>query len=128
MSLRIVTSAVSMTGWIGSIAVRDPYVSWDGTRALFSMVVGAPQAATATPPSYFWQIYEVSGLGKAQTPVISDDLCRAEHGISFQPESFGFLQVASHLSGAGVHYFRDGSDKNHVEHPDESQEANHQDY
>ena len=27
-----------------AIAVRDPAVSWDGTRAVFSMVIGAPTA------------------------------------------------------------------------------------
>jgi hypothetical protein len=59
----------------GSIAVRDPSVSWDGTKALFSMVVGAPAQPTATPPSYFWQIYEVTNLGQviqnpSTTPVI----------------------------------------------------------
>jgi len=47
-----------------SIAVRDPSVSWDGTRALFSMVVGAPAQATSAPPAYFWQIYEVTNLGQ----------------------------------------------------------------
>jgi hypothetical protein len=47
-----------------SIAVRDPYVSWDGTKALFSMVVGAPTSPTSTPPAYFWQIYEITNLGQ----------------------------------------------------------------
>ncbi|MEP7187874.1 MAG: IPT/TIG domain-containing protein, partial [Roseiflexaceae bacterium] len=46
------------------IAVRDPSVSWDATKAIFSMVVGAPAQATATPPTYFWQIYEVTNLGQ----------------------------------------------------------------
>jgi hypothetical protein len=40
----------------GAIAVRDPSVYWDGTKAVFSMVVGAPtqqfQAQT-----YYWQLY-----------------------------------------------------------------------
>lgn len=57
-----------------SIAVRDPSVSWDGTKALFSMVVGAPTQATATPPDYHWQMYEVTNLGQViannATPVI----------------------------------------------------------
>jgi hypothetical protein len=47
-----------------AIAVRDPSVSWDGTKALFSMVVGAPAQATSSPPAYFWQIYEVTNLGQ----------------------------------------------------------------
>jgi len=52
-----------------AIAVRDPAVAWDGTKALFSMVVGAPtqQYQVAT---YYWQLYEITGLGASQTPVI----------------------------------------------------------
>ena len=46
------------------IAVRDPSVSWDGTKAIFSMVVGAPAQPIATPPAYFWQIYEITNLGQ----------------------------------------------------------------
>src|SRR5207302_7348293 len=30
------------------IAVRDPFTHWSGTRALFSMIVGAPQTASDT--------------------------------------------------------------------------------
>jgi hypothetical protein len=43
------------------IAVRDPQVHWSGTRALFSMVVGAPQGAADTN-AFFWQLYELTGL------------------------------------------------------------------
>jgi hypothetical protein len=53
----------------GSIAVRDPSVHWDGERALFSMVTGAP------PERYVhtnekWQIYEVTGLGAGEAVAI----------------------------------------------------------
>lgn len=51
-----------------AIAVRDPAVSWDGTKALFSMVRGAP--AQYQTPTYYWQLYEISGLGQSDTPVI----------------------------------------------------------
>jgi Hydrazine synthase alpha subunit middle domain len=47
-----------------SIAVRDPHVHWSGQRALFSMVVG-------TAPTAHWQIYEITGLGRYDTPVIT---------------------------------------------------------
>lgn len=53
-----------------SIAVRDPAVSWDGTKAIFSMVIGAPLQQYVYVDSY-WQLYEVTGLGEGQTPVIS---------------------------------------------------------
>lgn len=53
-----------------AIAVRDPAIHWDGTKAIFSMVIGAPteQYQVAT---YYWQLYEISGLGQNETPVIS---------------------------------------------------------
>src|ERR1051326_5314328 len=43
------------------IAVRDPSVHWSGQRALFSMIVGAPQTASDTN-IFFWQLYELAGL------------------------------------------------------------------
>jgi hypothetical protein len=43
------------------IAVREPCVHWDGNRALFSMVVGAPRNASDINV-FFWQLYEITGL------------------------------------------------------------------
>lgn len=61
------------TGFQGAnaIAVRDPSVSWDGTKALFGMVIGAPTKQYDTSRLFRWQIYEISGLGQADTPVIT---------------------------------------------------------
>jgi hypothetical protein len=53
-----------------AIAVREPCVHWDGTRALFSMVVGAPEQQYQWE-TYRWQIYEIEGLGPNDTPVIT---------------------------------------------------------
>src|SRR5262245_7205588 len=47
---------------INSIAVREPCVHWNGQKALFSMIVGAPSAQYQYN-TYYWQIYEVTGLG-----------------------------------------------------------------
>jgi len=60
------------TGFQGAnaIAVRDPSISWDGTKAIFSMVVGAPTQRYQVK-TFFWQLYEISGMGQAQTPVIT---------------------------------------------------------
>ena len=63
----------------GSIAVRDPSVSWDGTKVLFSMVVGAPTEQYQEGPAR-WQLYEISRLGAGETPLVSK--------VPFQPESF----------------------------------------
>lgn len=53
-----------------AIAVRDPSVHWDGTKALFSMVIGAPTQQYQVN-TYYWQMYEISGLGQSDTPVIT---------------------------------------------------------
>lgn len=53
-----------------SIAVRDPSVSWDGQKALFSMVIGSVATRYTVDTSYRWQIYEITGLGQNQTPSI----------------------------------------------------------
>jgi len=54
----------------GAIALREPSVHWSGTKAVFSMVVGAPTQQYQIE-DYYWQLYEVSGLGPSETPVIS---------------------------------------------------------
>ncbi len=65
-----------------SIAVRDPHVHWDGTRALFSMVIGAPIEQFEWSEEY-WQMYEVTGLASCQTTAITK--------IANQPEDFNNL-------------------------------------
>ncbi len=53
-----------------AIAVRDPAVHWDGNKVIFSMVIGSATSQYQVN-SYYWQIYEITGLGKNQTPVIT---------------------------------------------------------
>jgi hypothetical protein len=53
-----------------AIAVREPTMHWNGTKAIFSMVVGAATAQYQVR-NYYWQLYEVSGLGKGQTVAIT---------------------------------------------------------
>ena len=62
-----------------AIAVREPHVHWDGNRALFSMVTGAPLDSQDDTPSY-WQIYEVEGLAAGETASI-------QH-VEGQPEAY----------------------------------------
>ncbi len=45
------------------IGVRDPAIHWDGTKVLFSMVVGSPSNAADTTP-FFWQLYEITNLAQ----------------------------------------------------------------
>ncbi len=53
-----------------AIAVRDPHVHWNGTKAVFSMVVGSPPEQSQQI-AYRWQLYEITGLGALQTPSIT---------------------------------------------------------
>ncbi len=52
------------------IAVREPCVHWDGAKALFSMVVGAPKKQYDYQ-TYFFQIYEITNFASNQVPVIT---------------------------------------------------------
>ena len=62
-------TAANMQG-ATAISVRDPHVHWTGTKALFSMVIGAPTAQFQQIQKY-WQMYEVSGFGVGQTATIT---------------------------------------------------------
>ncbi len=82
-TLKNLTAAAGygMTGFQGdqAIAVRDPAVHWDGSKAVFSMVIGGPSKQYEYE-DYYWQLYEISGLGLADTPVITK--------VPHQPQNF----------------------------------------
>lgn len=73
-TLRNLTAAAGYgtTGFQGStaIAVREPSVHWSGAKAVFSMVVGASDQRYRWQ-EWRWQLYEITGLGQADTPVIT---------------------------------------------------------
>ncbi|MEO7298473.1 MAG: hypothetical protein ABI042_07845 [Verrucomicrobiota bacterium] len=53
------------------ISVRDPAVYWSGTKAIFSMVVGAPVSPTDTN-QFYWQLYEITNfVTQGSTPIIT---------------------------------------------------------
>jgi len=55
-----------------AIAVRDPAVHWNGTKAIFSMILGAPtKQYDYSQQDTLWQLYEITGLGQNETPVIT---------------------------------------------------------
>ncbi len=55
-----------------AIAVRQPTVHWDGNKAVFSMIVGGPKKKfDVSYAKNHWQIYEVTGLAKGETAVIT---------------------------------------------------------
>ena len=53
-----------------AIAVREPTVHWSGTKAIFSMVVGAPLKRYGSTDGK-WQLYEITGLGRNQAATIT---------------------------------------------------------
>ena len=73
------------TGFQGatSIAVRDPSVHWDGTKVIFSMVIGS-STTRYVYGTYYWQLYEITGLGENETPVITK--------VPNQPTNFNNVQ------------------------------------
>ncbi len=83
-------SAANFQG-ANSIAVRDPAVHWSGTKAIFSMVVGAPAQQYGTD-NFYWQLYEVTGLGQGQTAVVTR--------VSTQPQDFNNIQPTYGSDGA----------------------------
>src|SRR5438876_355110 len=53
------------------IAVRQPSIHWSGTKAVFSMVAGAPTDANDAT-TFYWQLYEITNfLDPAATPLIT---------------------------------------------------------
>ncbi len=73
-SLRNLTKAAGFgdEGMQGAkaIAVRDPSVHWNGSKAIFSMLIGAP-TQRYQPITTYWQLYEISGFGMGETTVIT---------------------------------------------------------
>jgi len=80
-----------------SIAVRDPYVSFDATKIVFSMIVGAPPQFGQQP--HFWQLYEITNFAEGQTPHITL--------VPNQPATFNNVQP-SYASDGGYLF---GSDR-----------------
>lgn len=74
-------AGLSSSGMLGAnaIAVRDPAPHWDGNKILFSAVIGAPSKRFEVK-TYYWQLYEMTGLGQNETPKVSK--------VANQPESF----------------------------------------
>ncbi len=67
-----------------AIAVREPTVHWNGNRAVFSMVIGAPPKQYERPRAR-WQLYEVSGLAKGEKVVIERVLGQPEDYNNVSP-------------------------------------------
>lgn len=73
-----------------SIAVRDPAVSWDGTKIIFSMVIGEKKSFNDNN-NYVWQLYEATQLGENQTPIITK--------INAQPAMYNNISPAYGTNG-----------------------------
>jgi hypothetical protein len=80
-----------------SIAVRDPAVDFAGDKAVFSMLVGAPTAQYQVG-EWYWQLYEVSGLGQGQPVSITR--------VAGQPADFNNVEPA-YASDGGIVFASD---------------------
>jgi hypothetical protein len=87
------------------VAVREPAVSWDGKKALVSMVVGCGDAV--------WQLYEVEGLERGQTAKFTHLVQPEEYNNIapiYSPEGDGTSHIiyASDMSwhGAGAQHLK----------------------
>jgi hypothetical protein len=69
-----------------AIAVRDPAVSFDASRAIFSMVVGAP-ASLGGAENYTWQLYEITNL-----PQVLGGLAPVIQKVANQPTAFNNIE------------------------------------
>ncbi|MEZ4735688.1 MAG: DNRLRE domain-containing protein [Caldilineaceae bacterium] len=64
--------AAGLQAGANAIAVREPAVHWSGSKAIFSMVLGAPtKQYDYNWQNVRWQLYEITGLGSDETPVIT---------------------------------------------------------
>lgn len=82
-----------------AIAVRDPAIHFSGTKALFSMVIGAPTAQFQGITKY-WQIYEISGFGATQNVTITR--------VAGQPDDTNNVEPA-YASDGGIIFVSDRS-------------------
>lgn len=80
-----------------SIAVRDPAMHFSGTKAIFSMVIGAPTVQFQNGV-FYWQLYEVTGFGAGQTVSIVK--------VPNQPADFNNVQAA-YLSDGTIVFVSD---------------------
>lgn len=82
-----------------AIAVRDPAVHWNGTKAVFSMVIGTYPVRYQYVTS-FWQLYEVTGLANCATTVITK--------VANQPEGTNNI-MPTYLSDGSIAFVSDRS-------------------
>ncbi len=74
-----------------AIAVRDPAINFSGTKAIFSMVIGAPTRQYQYN-DYFWQLYEITGFGAGQTVSITR--------VANQPSNYNNIEPAYGSDGS----------------------------
>ncbi len=80
-----------------AIAVRGPSVHWNGEKAVFSMLRGAPSQQYVQEQT-FWQLYEVTGLGEGDSVSIGR--------VPRQPSSYNNVSPA-YLSDGRIVFVSD---------------------
>jgi len=87
-----------------AIAVRDPSVSWDARKVVFSMVTGAPTQYTYG--TWYWQLYEATGFGQGEKIHIEKIAHQPAAANNVEPSyaSDGGILFASDLPRNGAAY------------------------
>jgi hypothetical protein len=75
-TLKNLTRAAGYGQWgaqtTNAIAVRQPCLHWSGTKAVFSMVIGAPAAQYDYSATGVWQLYEITNFTSSNSvPIIT---------------------------------------------------------
>lgn len=78
-----------------AIAVQHPCLDWSGTKAIFSMVVGAPATAADTT-TFHWQLYEITNFDKASVAANTGPLITK---VPNQPASYNNLHACYGTNG-----------------------------
>lgn len=90
-----------------AIAVRQPSIHWNGKKAVFAMLVGAPTQRYQVT-NFKWQLYEITGFNKNQVPVITKLACQPTDYNNIAPfyDSSGKILYVSDRprSGNANHY------------------------
>ncbi len=102
----------SMLQDANAISVRQPCVHWSAKKAVFSMVCGAV-LSNRDKREFYWQLFEVTGLAKDETPVITkvqhQPIANNISPIYGTDDRIIFISDKPLLGDSNIAYYRDES-------------------
>jgi hypothetical protein len=94
---------------VNGYAVREPTVHWDGDKVIFSMITKVTtQQFQYIPATTRWQMYEITGLAKTSTPVLTKVANQPPEYNNVSP-AYGsddriFFSSDRPITGLAIHY------------------------